>query len=417
MLNHKILDKQLPNLPKEIKFCKRCVISNQRPRIVFDEEGICSACKFTEIKERGIDWDEREAMLVELCDRHRSKSGKFDVVVPCSGGKDGSRVAHELKYRYGMHPLTITFAPFEYTPIGYKNHRNFTKIGGFTNLTAWQNGRLHRKLARICFEAVGDAFQAFTFGQAAYAFHMAKAFNIDLVFFGENGEAEYSGDPKVFNVSGMPLDLWSEKYFKGVTIRDIVNYGLTETDYLSEGDFDESDLTFYEPPETGGTGPGAEFHWFSYYRKWIPQENYYYSAENTGFQANPEGRSEGTYSKYASLDDRTDGFHYYMAFMKFGICRATADAAHEVRDGHIDRREAAALVRRYDGEFPGRWFKDFLEYLDITEEHFWGVLDRFRSPHVWKKEGGIWKLRKAVYDEYGESDEVPVYISSVPRAN
>ena len=29
------------NLPSEVRFCKGCVISNQRPRIVFDEEGIC----------------------------------------------------------------------------------------------------------------------------------------------------------------------------------------------------------------------------------------------------------------------------------------------------------------------------------------------------------------------------------------
>jgi N-acetyl sugar amidotransferase len=417
MLSPKILDRQLPKLPQEIKFCQRCVVSNQRPRIHFGDDGLCGACRFADMKKREIDWRTREKELQELCDLHRRDDGRYDVIVPSSGGKDSSRVSHELKYKYGLHPLTITWAPFEYTPEGYKNFRNFIKVGGFNNLMAWPNGHVHRKLSRIAFEAVGDAWQPFTYGQVCYAFHIAQAFDVKLVFFGENGEAEYSGDPRVFNLRGMPFEIWAEQYFKGVTVDDLIQYGLQETDYFTQDDFDESDLTFYRPPHIEGMKKlGIGFHWFSYYKKWVPQENYYYASEHTGFQANPEGRSEGTYSKYASLDDQMDGFHFYLAFIKFGIARATSDAAHEVRDGHITREEGAALVRRFDGEFPARWFKEFLEYLDITEEHFWKVIDRFRQSHIWKKENGLWKLRKAVYDEYRTSGEVPVYISSLPAS-
>ena len=93
------------------------------------------------------------------------------------------------------------------------------------------------------------------------------------------------------------------------------------------------------------------------------------AAENTGFTANDD-RSEGTYQKYGSIDDKLDGFHFWMAYMKFGICRTTSDAAYEVRDGHITRDEGVALVRKYDGEFPVKYWKDFLGYLDITEKNF-----------------------------------------------
>ncbi|HAR97330.1 MAG TPA: N-acetyl sugar amidotransferase [Syntrophus sp. (in: bacteria)] len=414
MPSQKILDRQLPILPSEIKFCKKCVVSNQRPRIHFDEEGICGACRYAEIKERGISWPDREKELRDLCDRYRRDDGRFDVIIPASGGKDSSRVAWELKALYGMHPLTITWAPFEYTPEGYENFRQFIKVGGFNNLMAWQNGRFHRKLARVAFEALGDAWQPFTYGQVAYAFHIARAFDVKLVFFGENGEAEYSGDPRVYNLRGMPFDLWAEQYFKGITVDDLVQYGMEETDYFSRKDFDPSDLTFYRPPDPEDMKKrGIEFHWFSYYKKWIPQENYYHASEHTGFQANPHGRSEGTYSKYASLDDQTDGFHFYLAFIKFGIGRCTSDAAHEVRDGHITREEGAALVRRFDGEFPRRWYKEFLEYLDITDEHFWEVADRFRRPHIWKREQGTWNLRAAVHDEYPASEPLPGYLASL----
>ena len=417
MVSAKILDRQLPQLPKEIKFCRKCVISNQRPRIHFDEDGLCGACRYAEMKKSEIDWAEREQQLKELCDQYRRNDGQFDIVVPSSGGKDSSRVAHELKYKYGMHPLTVTWAPFEYTPEGFRNFRNFVKVGGFNNLMAWPNGHFHRKLSRIAFEAVGDAWQPFAYGQMCYAFHVAKNFGIKLVFFGENGEAEYSGDPRVYNLRGMPFDIWAEQYFKGILVDDLVQYGLEETDYFTQKDFDESDLLFYRPPDIDEMRKmGVEFHWYSYYKKWVPQENYYYASEHTGFQANPEGRSEGTYSKYASLDDQMDGFHFYLAFIKFGIARCTSDSAHEVRDGHLTREEAAALVKRFDGEFPRRWFKEFLEYLDITEEQFWEITDRFRQPHIWKIENGVWKLQRAVYDEYEVSDRVPGYISSLPES-
>src|SRR3989344_8154884 len=98
------------HLPKEVQFCKNCTISNQRPRITFNEKGVCSACDYSVFK-RTIDWEEREKELIELCNRHRKSDGSYDVIVPVSGGKDGGRVAHQLKEKYGMHPLTVTWSP------------------------------------------------------------------------------------------------------------------------------------------------------------------------------------------------------------------------------------------------------------------------------------------------------------------
>lgn len=392
----KLIEKQLLTQPKEVKFCKRCVVSNQRPRIVFDEEGVCSACRFAYEKKYLIDWKEKERQLQELLDKHRRKDGWWDVVVPCSGGKDSSYVAHQLKHKYGMHPLTVTWAPFKYTDIGWQNYQNFVKAG-FNNLLCHPNGKFHHKLARLAFEELGDSFQPFVYGQMCFAFHIALRFDIKLVFFGENGEAEYGGDPKNNYKSHMPLEDWAMLYFKGCTVDDLVNYSLSNKDYLKRDDFDETDLNFYRPPSIEELKRASiQMHWYSYYHKWVPQENYYYSVENAGFQANPD-HSEGTYSKYASLDDRLDGFHFYMAFIKFGISRATSDAAHEIRDGHITREEGVALVKRYDGEFPSKYFRESLEYLDITEEHFWEVVDSFRSPHIWEKVNGAWRLKHAVY--------------------
>jgi len=48
-----------------------------------------------------------------------------------------------------------------------------------------------------------------------------------------------------------------------------------------------------------------ENYYFNYFEGWFPQENYFYCLENTDFSSNTE-RSEGTFSKYAILDDKID---------------------------------------------------------------------------------------------------------------
>jgi len=87
-----------------------------------------------------------------------------------------------------------------------------------------------------------------------------------------------------------------------------------------------------------------------------------------------------------------------MALIKFGIGRATSDAAHEVRDSHITREEAVALVRKYDAEFPKKYLKEFLDYLDMREEEFWDVVNVYRSmsPHIWEHQDGTWRLKQQV---------------------
>ena len=104
-------------------------------------------------------------------------------------------------------------------------------------------------------------------------------------------------------------------------------------------------------------------HFFSYYKDWRPQEHYYYAFKHTGFRPNPEGRSEGTYTMYESLDDMLDGIHWYQSYAKFGMSRCSRNAQSDIRRNHITREEGIALVKRYDGELPSRDYNWFLKYI------------------------------------------------------
>lgn len=381
---------KLYNLPPTIKFCKKCTVSNQRPRISFDEHGVCSACNFAEFKRTKINWAERERELIALCDKHRRNDGSYDVIVPCSGGKDGGFVAHQLKYKYGMNPLTVTWAPLLPTDIGQRNLHNFIQAG-FDNILGTPNGKITQKLTNLAFLHLGDPFQPFIYGQTNFPMRMAVQHKVQLIMYGENGEVEYGGDMKNAFRSTREIADHDKHYFSGLPPEFWVEHGVSANDMMP----------FMAPPFEQIQLNRTEIHFFGYYKLWDPQENFYYCTEHTGFVPNTE-RSEGTYSKYASLDDRVDGFHYYLGFIKFGIGRTTSDTAHEIRDGKITREEGVALVRKYDGEFPQKYYREFLKYAGISEAEFRAIIDSWRADHIWENSGGLWRLRRTVWLEATE---------------
>jgi N-acetyl sugar amidotransferase len=391
-------------LPEQVVFCRRCVMSNQRPisavefahtpatrkkTLHIDEEGVCDACRQAELKEK-TDWTTREEELLRLLERHRRKDGHYDCIVPGSGGKDSAYQAHVLKYKYGMHPLTVTWPPILYTEYGYQNFRNWIEVGGFDNITWKQNGRVIKILTCLSIENLFHPFQTFILGQKNLAPKIAVKFGIPLIFYGEN-EAEY-GNPLADNSTSLrdksyySLKNLDEVHLAGVPLRELIErYNLDLTDLMAYLPADHHELE----------KSGIEVHYLGYYLKWTPQECYYYAVEHTGFKARPF-RTQGTYSKYNSIDDKIDDLHYYTTYIKFGLGRASYDASQEIRNRHLTREEGVALVRRFDGEFPDRYFREVLEYVEMKPERFFELCNKARSPHLWEKFNGDWRLRHVV---------------------
>lgn len=365
------------NLPDVVQFCKKCVISNQRPRIVFDDEGICSACRYFEYK-LNIDWQKREQELLILLDKHRSNNETYDCVIPSSGGKDSAFVAHELKTKYGMNPLTVTWSPLKYTDIGWKNLNSFNN-SGFDVILGMPQGNTKRKLCREALIEMGDPFQGFIYGQVLFPVTIAIRFNIKLIFRGENAEAEYGGSPESWNRKFLTLNDFNKIYFS--------NYDL---DFWLKRGFSRKDLSFFYPPNTGEIkNKVCDSYFYGYFRNWSNHSNFYYASKNTGFEPNNR-RTEGTYTKYSSIDDKLDTFHHWFALLKFGHGRCTSNAAREVREGYITRDEAIALVKKYDCEFPNLYFREFLEFVNLSENEFFLIADKWRNKNLWIMKGNDW---------------------------
>jgi N-acetyl sugar amidotransferase len=408
----------LYGMPREVRFCTECNMSNQQPMssneylhrqdsskttLAFDAEGLCNACRFNKLKRTGeIDWAERERELIELCKRYRRDDGSYDCIVGGSGGKDSAMQSHLLKYKYGMHPLTVTWSPHLYTDIGWKNFQNWIHVGGFDNFLYTPNGKIHRLLTRNATINLLHPFQPFILGQKTFVAKMAAQLNIPLIFYGEMpgeyGEqishktSSYAAKGAKVESEGFSLD-----YSGGRDVRDIYLGGKKIGEYLDEG-VQMADLKSYLPmdPEVLERR-GIEIKYLGYYHKWVPQEAYYYAVENTGFEANPV-RTEGTYSKYNSLDDKVDGFFYYTRWIKFGVGRAMMDSAQEIRNHHITKDEGLALMKRYEGEYPERYEREFLDYIGMSRDDFFALCDRFRSPHLWEVHDGAWRLRHVPWE-------------------
>jgi N-acetyl sugar amidotransferase len=393
----------LYGLPEKVEFCSRCTISNQRPRSVvefknkdnqkkgiqFSKNQICEACYYSETKTK-IDWEDREKKLIKLLDKYRKSSG-YDCIVPGSGGKDSAFASHILKYKYKMNPLTVTWAPHLYTDIGFVNFINWVHVGGIDNILFTPNGKVHRILTRLAFQNLLHPFQPFIIGQKIIGPLLALKFNIPLIFYGEN-QAEYGNAMEENENPEMSLDFFSKKkndeiILSGVNLKEIIKkYNLRINDFNP-----------YIPPEKDKLKKfDIQQRFLGYYLKWDPQECYYYASQNTGFKPNTE-RTEGSYSKYSSIDDKIDPFHYYCTYIKFGIGRATYDSSQEIRNNKISRLEGVELVKKYDSEFPKKYFLDFLKYIDISEKEFWTIIDSFRSPHLWNKKRNDWIINSVIF--------------------
>jgi hypothetical protein len=252
------------------------------------------------------------------------------------------------------------------------------------------NGNLHKFLTKEAFINLGHPFGPFIHGQKIIGPKIAAQLDIKLVIYGEN-QAEYGND-----IKDNETNLMQNKFFSikdSEKVENITISGKTIDQLIEQSKFKLSDFSMYIPlKDSVLREKKISMIYLGFYEKWDPQECYYYAVEKTGFRPANE-RSEGTYSKYTEIDDKLVPIHFYTLFTKFGIGRATYDACQEIRNDKITREEAVKLVHKFDGEFPKNHIKDFLDYVEISEEQFKKKIDELRSPHLWELGNSSWKLK------------------------
>lgn len=360
-----------------LRWCSKCLTMSTRPRISFNETGLCNACVWNERKSQ-MDWGIRQEELLQLLSRYRAKGNGFDCLVPVSGGKDGSYVAYNLKHKYGMNPLCVTVTPALPLELGEENLRAFTE-SGYNHISVNPDHHAMRTLNRIGFEILGFPYYGWLVAIHTVPLRIALAFGINLIFYGEDGEVEYGGSSQTEQNPIYDVSYQKSVYLEGGYREVIGSSGL-----------DKSQLSFFEFPsdEELQSNQVKLTHW-SYYENWDPYRNYLIAKEFCGLRES-DSTNVGTFTNFAQNDQALYSLHTYIMYLKFGFGRANQDASIEIRRGAMDRTQAKNLVQIYDGHYPEEFEETYLKYYGFTVAEFQAVIDKFANKELFEKIEGRW---------------------------
>jgi N-acetyl sugar amidotransferase len=363
-----------------MKYCGKCLMPDTRPRVVFHGH-ICNACLRVAKIEKN-DYLARERELHELVAWiKREQKGPYDCIVPWSGGKDSSAVALHLKNDFGLNPLLVTFNPLCPTPTG-RHNRNALLRHGFDSIYIEPNKKVSAALSLRFFIERGNPKLHWDAGINSSIFQQAVTRGIKTIFYAEHGETMYGG--KVLHEKSEKIRDHNE-----VVEHQIGDYPENWADE-SAGIRPESLAPYLMPSQEDLRKSGLTAYYFGYFFPWDVVQNFKYVKSEIDFQTHPKGRTCGTATDFDSLDDYMDDIYYYLQYIKFGFGRAVRDLSRQIQFGKIKRKNALALARKYDGEFPHESLPKVLKFLNISKQKFTQIVDLHRPPKIWVKDSGKW---------------------------
>ncbi len=371
-----------------MKYCKKCLYPDTKPQLVFNEEGICSACT-NHLLKNNIDWEKKNKQFLDILEKHRSNDGSnYDCIIPVSGGKDSTYQTYMIKKKFGLNPLVVNFHPHDQTEIGRKNLENLKKIG-VDCIEFSPNPETYLKLSRFGLRELGDFQWPEHLGIFSIPVQIAVKYNISLIIWGENPQLEY-GKPTDIDKESILDKEWTEKnggyFLDKIKPSDMIKYGFKLNElrpyiYPSDEDIKRVGVT--------GVFLGSYFKWNIFEQLEL--------VKSIGFRENEENK-EGTYDRWENLDVYFTVFHDYFKFLKFGFGRATDHASIEIRYGRITRDEGLELVKQNEGKIPKKYLQKFLEFANLSMDEFLEICDKFTNKEIFKVD----EFGKIIRDSDGE---------------
>jgi N-acetyl sugar amidotransferase len=364
----------MSELLDNLRWCSQCLAMSTRPRISFDDQGLCNACIWAK-KKQSLDWVNRESKLEKLLGAHRRSDGRFDCVVPVSGGKDGSYVAHTLKSKWGMNPLSVTIKPPLPTELGEDNLQAFI-ASGFPHIAISPDPEAMRTLNKRGLIDMGFPYYGWLVAITAAPVEIAARFGIDLLFYGEDGEVEYGGSTETDTDPEIRVEYMKRVYLEAGYEKVMTNAGLSA-----------AQMQFFSFPDDDLLARGAlkRFNW-SYFENWDPYRNYLVAKEFCGLKEGEQSNA-GTFTNFAQNDQFLYALHTYLMYVKFGFGRANQDGSIEIRRGAMDRDQAVELVRIYDGQYPEEFEQLYLDYFEMTADDFHNILNLWTNTELFEISG------------------------------
>lgn len=389
-------------MSRMIRHCKICLNPDSRPKVVFDEEGICLACQLARINlETKIDWKARRQELDELAAWGRANSKcSYDCIIGVSGGKDSTRQAFYIRDELGLKPLLVSsvYPPEQLVDRGARNLSNL--VGhGFDCISLSLDPQTWKKTMREAFRKHANQCKSSELPLYAIPVHIAVGYQIPLIFLGEN-PAYYLGTP-VGDAHGG--DASRMKYCNTLE-------GGSPEEYLVDG-VTWKDLYFYAyPSDADMQKANVRIAYLGYYvEDFNSFENLRFALAH-GLELRTDPIEDiGDYTRSQSLDEDFYPLNQFLKHLKFGIGQVADKVSEEIRHGRMDKQSGIELIRKYDGKCAQRFIRQFCEYIEITEDEFWLIAERARNKEIWKKDGsGQWRINSELLGYQHSESRSPI---------
>lgn len=370
-----------------MRYCKKCVNVDTRPDGEFDEEGVCPACRFKENKdEEFVDFIERRKELDEIVTWGKTNSrSSYDCIVTVSGGKDSMRQAFFARDELDLKPLLVNSAypPEQLHERGAKNLGNLISHG-FDTVSMSLDPQLWKKMMRASFFAYGNQAKSTEMALYSIPIHVAIAYKIPLVFLGENplyvlGQQE--GKAKGGNATGMH---YSNTLEGG------------SPDKIAQNIASKKDTYFYRYPSDDELDFGnLRIVYLGYYiEDWSLLKNAELGIENGLIIRDDNPDNTGDYFGVSALDEEFKIVNAMIKYIKFGYGAVTDQVCIAMNNGLLSRKEGFEVVKKFDGKCAQYYIELFCDYLEITHDEFWEVVESYRGKDAWKKDqNGKWQLK------------------------
>ena len=371
-----------------MKYCKNCLNTDTRPNTKFTEYGLCPPCAIY-LSAESVDWEKRKKELKDIISfgKANNHSG-YDCIIGVSGGKDSTRQAMYVKEVLGMKPLLVSlnYPPEQMTQLGAENLSNMISLG-FDCINVGCSPQIWKKLMRTAFFQYGNWAKATEIALFSSVPRLAIAYQIPLIWWGENaatvlgdlavkGNTDFDGNKLKYSntLAGGDID-WI--YNAGLEKKEVLQYT-----YPSDKEMEQANLRIVF----------LAYFWKEF--SVVVNSNYAALRGLNIRKVDVDGNAD--YLATSMLDEDFFILNMMIKWLKFGFGKASDNINEEIRYGRISRDEGVEIVKKFDGKCSSKIVEQFCEYIQISKQEFWQVVDGF--------------VNKSLFEKLGEGNYKPKFI-------
>ena len=366
--------------------CKRCLYDSNHPLgLVIDEEGICSGCRIHEEK-NSLDWSQRFKKLKKITNSYKSKTAKYDCIVPVSGGKDSYFIIDMVKNKLGMKPLLVSYNKMFNSKEGIDNIANLRIKFDCDFIQKNVNPSILKKITRKTLYKYGNPYWHCIAGETVFPVQMAVQLKIPLIIWGAHQGLEQVGMFSHIDEVEMTRRYRQDHDLFGIEVNDISD---------TYDDLDEHDLmNFLYPPFTDIEDIGVRGIYLDNYVRWDPYAQHLQMVKKFNFKGKKLSRTFDCYDYCDSL--LYSDLHDLLKYFKHGYSKVTDHVCREIRFHRISRDQGKKIIDFYAQQQP-RNIDIFCKWLDINEKALQLILNNHRNKSYWKEvTQNKWIKRKRV---------------------